>query len=190
MRKAQSRAVIDHLVFGCEQLETGTAYLESVIGKDFVFGGKHDLMTTHNKLLRLQDSIYLESIAIDHKAAKAKGELGRKRWFSLDDTLTRQKLVIAPYPLTWVVAVDNVDEAVARCGYNPGRTTKMTRENFAWSLTVPDDGGLTEQGLLPSFIKWPSGYRQLISCQKNGTTLKRLCSFILSPISYRLLLTV
>jgi hypothetical protein len=174
MRKAQSRAVIDHLVFGCEQLETGTAYLESVIGKDFVFGGKHDLMTTHNKLLRLQDSIYLESIAIDHKAAKAKGELGRKRWFSLDDTLTRQKLVIAPYPLTWVVAVDNVDEAVARCGYNPGRTTKMTRENFAWSLTVPDDGGLTEQGLLPSFIKWPSGLNPANQLPENGTTLQKI----------------
>ena len=111
MGKAQSRAVIDHLVFGCEQLETGTAYLERVIGKDFVVGGKHDLMTTHNKLLRLQGSVYLESIAIDFKAAKAKGDIGRKRWFSLDDTRTRQKLAIAPYPLTWVVAVDNVDEA-------------------------------------------------------------------------------
>ena len=64
------RAVIDHIVCGCEQLDTGTAHLEHVIGKDFVAGGKHDLMATHNRLLKLQDSIYFEAIAIDHGAGK------------------------------------------------------------------------------------------------------------------------
>ena len=153
MRKAQSRAVIDHLVFGCEQLETGTAYLERVIGKDFVVGGKHDLMTTHNKLLRLQGSVYLESIAIDFKAAKAKGDIGRKRWFSLDDTRTRQKLAIAPYPLTWVVAVDNVDEAI-RVGESIalfsahrriGRRVGFVFLQLPLAIAIATGGGMVDQ---------------------------------------------
>ena len=167
-------AVIDHIVCGCEQLELGTAHLERVIGEDFEAGGKHDLMTTHNKLIRLQDSIYLESIAIDYGAARARGDIGRKRWFSLDDMRTRQKLAVAPCPLTWVVAVENIENVAASCGYDVGRVTKMTRGNFAWSLTIPDDGGLAEHGLLPSFIEWPGGSNPANRLPENGTTLQKI----------------
>ena len=99
------RSVIDHIVCGCEFLDRGTAHLEHVIGKNFVVGGKHDLMATHNRLLKLQDSIYFEAIAIDHGAAQKHGDISRKRWFSLDEDRTKQRLAGSPRPLR-VVAVD------------------------------------------------------------------------------------
>ena len=67
------QAVIDHIVFGCDQLDSGTAYLEAMLAASFSAGGQHQMMATHNRLLRLQNSIYLEAIAIDHDAAATTG---------------------------------------------------------------------------------------------------------------------
>ena len=97
------QAVIDHIVFGCNQLDSGTSYLEAILAASFSAGGQHHLMATHNRLLRLQNSIYLEAIAIDHDAAATTGDIGRHRWFSLDDDRTRRKLAISPQPLCWVL---------------------------------------------------------------------------------------
>ena len=167
-------AVIDHIVFGCDQLDSGTAYLEAMLAASFSAGGQHHMMATHNRLLRLQNSIYLEAIAIDHVAAAKKGDIGRCRWFSLDDDCTRQKLAISPQPLCWVVAVDDIHQATAKCGYDAGRITRVTRDDLEWWLTIPDDGSLAESGLLPSFIEWPNGRNPANRLPENGTTLQNI----------------
>ena len=76
MLSAYSRTVIDHLVFGCDHLQNGTFFLEQSLGVGFSGGGKHTLMATHNRLLKLQDSIYFEAIAIDHEAMQIHGGMG------------------------------------------------------------------------------------------------------------------
>ena len=167
-------AVIDHIVFGCDQLDSGTAYLEAMLAASFSAGGQHHMMATHNRLLRLQNSIYLEAIAIDHVAAAKTGDSGRCRWFSLDDDRTRQKLAISPQPLCWVVAVDDIHQATAKCGYDAGRITRVTRDDLEWWLTIPDDGSLAESGLLPSFIEWPNGRNPANRLPENGTTLQNI----------------
>ena len=168
------RAVIDHIVFGCDQLDSGTAYLEAMLAASFSAGGQHHMMATHNRLLRLQNSIYLEAIAIDHVAAAKTGDIGRCRWFSLDDDCTRQKLAISPQPLCWVVAVDDIHQATAKCGYDAGRISRVTRDDLEWWLTIPDDGSLAESGLLPSFIEWPNGRNPANRLPENGTTLQNI----------------
>jgi hypothetical protein len=168
------RAVIDHIVFGCDQLDSGTAYLEAMLATSFSAGGKHHMMATHNRLLRLQNSIYLEAISIDHDAAATTGDIGRRRWFSLDDDRTRRKLATSPQPLCWVVAVDDIHQATAKCGYNAGLITRVTRDDLEWWLTIPDDGGLAESGLLPSFIEWPNGRNPANRLPENGTTLQNI----------------
>ncbi|MDC0476904.1 VOC family protein [Alphaproteobacteria bacterium] len=168
------QAVIDHIVFGCDQLDSGTAYLEAMLAASFSIGGKHHMMATHNRLLRLQNSIYLEAISIDHDAAATTGDIGRRRWFSLDDDRTRQKLAISPQPLCWVVAVDDIHQATAKCGYNAGRITRVTRDGLEWWLTIPDDGSLAESGLLPSFIEWPNGRNPANRLPENGTILQNI----------------
>ena len=168
------RAVIDHIVFGCDQLDAGAAYLEAMLAASFSSGGQHHLMVTHNRLLRLQNSIYLEAIAIDHDTAFTTGDIDRSRWFSLDDERTRQKLAISPQPLCWVVAVDDIHQVTAKCGYDAGRITRVTRDDLEWWLTIPDDGSLAESGLLPSFIEWPNGRNPAGRLPENGTTLQSI----------------
>ena len=168
------RSVIDHIVCGCESLDSGTAHLEHVIGKNFVAGGKHDLMATHNRLLKLQDSIYFEAIAIDHEAARKHGDIGRKRWFSLDEDRTKQRLAKSPRPLTWVVAVDDIYDAASKCGYDAGKVTTMTRDDLEWMLTIAEDGTLIEDGILPGLIQWPGGRNPANKLPESGTRLNRL----------------
>ncbi len=168
------RSVIDHIVCGCKFLDRGTAHLEHVIGKNFVVGGKHDLMATHNRLLKLQDSIYFEAIAIDHEVAQKHGDIGRKRWFSLDEDRTKQRLAESPRPLTWVVAVDDIYDAVSKCGYDAGKVTTMTRDDLEWLLTIAEDGTLVEDGILPGLIQWPGGRNPANKLPESGTRLNRL----------------
>jgi hypothetical protein len=174
MRNAHSRAVIDHLVFGCDQLQNGTSYLEQILGVGFSGGGKHTLMGTHNRLLKLQDSIYFEVIAIDHEAVQKNGDIGRKRWFSLDEDRTKQRLAQSPRPLTWVVAVDDIYDATSICGYDAGMITTVTRDDLEWMLTIAEDGALVEDGLLPGFIQWPGGLNPANRLPENGTTLQKI----------------
>ena len=174
MRNAYSRAVIDHLVFGCDHLQNGTSFLEQTLGVGFSGGGKHTLMATHNRLLKLQDSIYFETIAIDHEAVQIHGGIGRKRWFSLDEDLTKQRLAQSPRPLTWVVAVDDIYDAASKCGYDAGKITTMTRGDLEWMLTIAENGTLVEDGLLPSFIQWPGGRNPANKLPESGTRLQRL----------------
>ena len=174
MRNAYSHAVIDHLVFGCADLQDGTSFLEQTLGVSFSGGGKHTLMATHNRLLKLQDSIYFEAIAIDHEGAQKHGDIGRKRWFSLDEDRTKQRLAESPRPLTWVVAVDDIYDAASKCGYEAGRITTMTRDNLEWMLTIPEDGGLVEDGLLPGLIQWPGSRNPANKLPESGIRLNRL----------------
>ena len=174
MRNAYSCAVIDHLVFGCDHLQNGTSYLEKTLGVGFSGGGKHSLMATHNRLLKLQDSIYFEVIAIDHEAEQKNGDIGRKRWFSLDEDRTKQRLAQSPRPLTWVVAVDDIYDAASKCGYDAGKIITMTRDDLEWMLTIAEDGMLVEGGLLPGFIQWPGGRNPANKLPESGTWLKRL----------------
>ena len=174
MRNVHSHAVIDHLVFGCDDLQDGTSFLEQTLGVGFAGGGKHTLMATHNRLLKLQDSIYFEAIAIDHEAVQKHGNIGRKRWFSLDEDRTKKRLAQSPRPLTWVVAVDDIYDAVSKCGYDAGEITAMTRGDLEWMLTIAENGTLVEDGLLPGLIQWPGGRNPANKLPESGTRLQRL----------------
>ena len=76
--------------------------------------------------------------------------------------------------MCWVVAVDDIHQATAKCGYDAGRITKVTRDDLEWWLTIPDDGSLAESGLLPSFIEWPNGRNPANRLPENGTTLQNI----------------
>ena len=60
-------------------------------------GGAHPLMGTHNHLLRLGETLFLEVIAPDPAA----GPSLRPRWFALDDPRVRAELTASPRLTTW-----------------------------------------------------------------------------------------
>ena len=167
-------STIDHIVIGAANLEKATKKVEGLLKTKFSTSGKHSLMATHNRLARLQNSAYMEIIAIDPSASFPKSCFQEKRWFSLDSATTQRRLTTGPQPLCWVVAVNNIEQFASNCGYEPGRVTEMSRDDFRWKLTVPDSGELSENGVLPVLIEWPNAKNPAQLMPESGLILKQL----------------
>jgi hypothetical protein len=143
------RAALDHLVVAAHTLEQGCDYVEQVLGVRPAPGGKHLKMGTHNCLLSLGEGVYLEVIAIDPTGA----DLGRPRWFGLDNPRLQAGLRRSPRLLHWVARTDDLHAAVAAVP-ELGRVHRMSRGDLEWDITIPDDGELLEHGLIPTVIAW------------------------------------
>jgi hypothetical protein len=118
-----------------------------------VAGGKHAAMGTHNQLLNLSGGQYLEIIAVDPQAAAPL----RPRWFALDHPAWQTRLAAGPFLAHWVARVNRPKNLARWQAQYPQRIApvlQMTRGDFAWNLTVPDDGALPGDGLLPTLIQW------------------------------------
>ena len=64
-----TQTTIDHLVIGAAELDKATKQIQDFIKAEFLAGGKHPLMATHNRLIKLQNSLYIEIIAADPSAS-------------------------------------------------------------------------------------------------------------------------
>jgi len=159
----------DHVVIGAAHLGDSATTVEARLGADLTGGGKHPLMATHNRLMRLADG-YLEVIAIDPDAPAP----DRVRWYELDNPETAGRLADGPRALCWVAAVDDIEQAAAGCGYQCGRIIEVTRGDLRWRLTVPDDGSLAAGGILPALIEWPPGVNPVATLPDSGLALASL----------------
>lgn len=145
-----ARATLDHLVVAADTLGNGEDYLESVLGVRPQRGGRHAAMGTHNSLLRLGERCYLELIAIDPDAAAPP----RPRWFDLDRPAMRALLAQQPRLIHWVVRTGDIEAARRAVPIDPGPVHAMSRGDFRWRITIPDDGGRPGAGVLPTLIQW------------------------------------
>jgi hypothetical protein len=136
---------IDHLVVTAASLDAGAEYVRSALGVEMQAGGEHVRMGTHNRLLRLGETLFLEVIAANPDAPHP----GRPRWFRLDEP----ESVKAPRLATWVASCDYIH---ALAPESLGKIETMTRGNFRWLITVPEDGKLPLQGIAPTLIEWRS----------------------------------
>ena len=144
MRKLE----LDHLVIAADSLEAGSTFVRDSLGVEMQAGGRHERMGTHNRLLRLGAGAYLEVIAPDPFGIKPEVP----RWFGLDS------FVGSPRLLHWVVRVTGKDlEAVMLPEH--GTVQRMTRGALSWRITIPGDGGLPGDGLIPTLIAWDAGSR-------------------------------
>ncbi len=142
------RAAVDHLVVAAATLEQGEDHLESLLGVRPQRGGRHVAMGTHNSVLRLGPQTYIEVIAIDPDGAAP----ARPRWFALDTM--REALSEAPRLIHWVARTDDIDAARRACPIDPGDIHPMARAGFEWRITIPADGHLPGDGILPTLIQW------------------------------------
>jgi Glyoxalase-like domain len=143
------RCELDHLVVACTNLEQGCDWLTARLGVEPQGGGRHPLMGTHNRLLRLGARVYLEVIAIDPDAPAP----GRPRWFDLDQPAMQARLAQAPALVAWAVRTDNIAEAVTKVP-ELGQVLAASRGALAWRITVPEDGTLQFGGMLPTVLQW------------------------------------
>ncbi len=138
---------LDHLVYAVPNLDTAAADLENRLGIRAVPGGKHQGLGTHNALLGLGPSSYLELIAPDPDQPAPSGP----RPFGVDRATT-------PRLVAWALTCTDIDAAIARSrehGYDPGDALPLERrtttgETLRWRLTLNAMDG----GPVPFLIDW------------------------------------
>jgi hypothetical protein len=170
----------DHLVLAAHDLDAGAAWLESRLGVKLASGGKHLRMGTHNRLLGLGDGFYLELIAIDPDAVAP----GRPRWFALDRLPASDR----PRLIHWVARSDDIEADAARSAEPPGEILPMERGDYRWRITVPADGHLPGDGLLPTLIQWDVPFHPASRLPDAGCRLMKLEGFHPQPARIRTVL--
>lgn len=172
-------AVPDHLVLAARDLDAGAAWLEDRLGVALDAGGRHVRMGTHNRLLSLGDDLYLELIAVDPAAETP----GRPRWFGLD---APERLPAEGARLIhWVARCDDIVATAAACRHAPGNILDMVRGDYRWRITVPDDGSLPGDGLLPTLIQWQVPFHPAQRLPQRGCRLMKLEGFHPEPAPIR-----
>ncbi len=161
---------IDHLIVAASSLAEGEAWVREQLGVAIATGGKHAAMATHNLLMQLGNGVYLEVIAIDPGA----GPPRRPRWFGLDSELMRASLRRGPRLITWALNTDDLAGLVARCDFDLGVPTRLTRDRLEWQIALTDDGRLLADGLLPYCIQWHSQPHPALAMADPGCRLRQL----------------
>ena len=163
----------DHLVLAAHDLDAGAAWLEQHLGVSLTPGGKHIRMGTHNRLLGLGENFYLELIAID----PAPPPPGRPRWFALD----RLQWSDRPRLIHWVARSPDIGSDAARGSEALGEILAMERGDYRWHITVPADGHLPGDGLVPSLIQWDVPHHPAARLPDAGCRLMKLEGFHPQP---------
>ncbi len=144
--------------------------MEHALGITVPLGGKHDQMSTHNRVVQAGQERFFEVISLDPDAPAP----SRTRWFTLDDPETKSRIAERPRALCWVVATDDLDAVVAKSPLDLGEVLHLSRGERSWRLTVPKDGSLPEGGLIPAFIEWSPGPHPSQGMQDLGLALEQI----------------
>jgi hypothetical protein len=176
---------IDHLVIAAQTLEEGAAYVHRTLGVTPEPGGKHELMATHNVLLRLGEKLYLEIIAVDPDGIRPDGP----RWYDLDALAMRVALEEGPRLVTWAARTADIEGLAARSSEPLGPIRVMRRGDLEWQMTVPEDGHLPGDGLVPTLIQWQSARHPADGLADQGCRLQALGATHTSPDLIRRALT-
>jgi hypothetical protein len=156
-------ARLDHVTVVAPSLAVGAAYVEAALGVPPGAGRAHPAMATHNLLLALGSSAYLEVIAPDPHAAP----VARPRWFGLDR--------VRPGSPAWLAAwVANTDDITGSAVPELGDVETMRREAHTWRMTVKADGSVPLGGAAPMLIQRSSGVHPAAALPPSGLHLQRL----------------
>lgn len=172
--------VVDHLVVAAASLEQGVAWCEATLGFRPTAGGRHPLMSTHNRVFSIATAeyplAYFEVIAIDPGAPPP----GRARWYGLDDPALQARIASSPQLIHGVARTTMLDMhrfGLIQVGRHPGDPVTVERETpnglLKWQLLVPDDGRPDCGGALPTLIQW-QGLHPAENLPPSGIALQAL----------------
>jgi len=137
---------IDHIAITAPTLEAGAEFVYKSLGVKPQKGGEHPRMGTHNLLLRLGNSVYLEVISPDPTAKRPE----RPRWFALDEINTETP----PKLKTWVVRTADIHFTAKNSSESVGEIEPMSRGENNWLITIPKDGRIPIVEGAPTLIQW------------------------------------
>lgn len=139
---------LDHLTVVAPTLREGVDHVKNCLGIEVPFGTRHDYMGTHNHRLQLGDNVYLEIVARDPNGTIPR----RPRWFGIDDSEQVRKDWERGQRLRgWVAATHSIETLVSQ---NPefGEVVLLPFTDPEFAFTIPVDGSLPNNGILPSVI--------------------------------------
>lgn len=157
------QSFIDHLVITAPDLESGSNYIFQQLGVKPQPGGEHERMGTHNRLLKLGDSLYLEVIAVNPQSLP----VGRPRWFELDELPADAKPKLA----TWIVRTNDIQAAVKASPVSLGAIESMSRGDLNWLITIPEDGVMPLNGMMPTLLQWQTAVHPASRLMESGCSL-------------------
>ena len=136
-------------------------------------------MGTHNRVLYLGRSRYLEVIAIDPEGRHP----DFPRWFNLDDTDLQERLKIRPRLITWVVRTDDVDALAEEIYGQRACVRAMQRDSLRWRFAFTEGGAMPGDGLIPHVIQWAGDDHPADTMGDSGCTLIGLDGVHAEPAS-------
>lgn len=160
----------DHLVVTSGSREAGIEWVRERLGVPLEMGGEHRTMGTHNALLRLGESSYLEVLAPNPDAAPPPG---RARWFGLDELHPGD----APRLAGWVARTQDLEGAVLERRIDWGKVEPMERGALRWGITVRPDGSLPLDGVAPVLLQWETKDHPAAGLPDQGCSLVALQGF-------------
>lgn len=168
-----SRSLLDHITVTAFSLEEGAKFVSETLGVSLQTGGEHPRMATHNMLLRLGDSMFLEVIAPNPAAQPPL----RPRWFALDDLDAQSP----PSLSTWVARTPNIQKAAAAASEPLGNIEAMSRGAFEWLITIPEDGSVPLNGTAPALVEWHTDVHPARTLEDKRLSLAKLEIFHPTP---------
>ena len=160
------KCCIDHIIVTAPSLDVGAEHVRQALGVAPQTGGGHPRMGTHNLLLRLGDSVFLEVISVNPNVPAPT----RPRWFALD-TLRPNSM---PRLSAWVVRSSDIHATAAASSEALGNIEPMSRGVFDWHITIPADGLPPLNGAAPALIEWHSAEHPAANLEDHGLSLLRL----------------
>lgn len=156
--------LFDHFAVAGTTLEEAVAHVEDCLGVKMGAGGQHGHFATHNRLIGLEDGLYLEAIATDPTVPAPP----YPRWFDLDS------FAGAPRICNWICRVDDLDAALAELPNGAGTPVSLARGDLRWKMAVPADGKLPCHGAFPAVIEWQTDKLPGLTLASSGLRLTRL----------------
>ncbi|PVA12103.1 polyphosphate kinase [Pelagivirga sediminicola] len=154
---------LDHIAVAATNLEEGADWVHRALDAAPGPGGQHAHFGTHNRLLGLEDGLYLEVIAVDPAAPP----LPYARWFDLD------RFSGPPRIGNWICRTDDLEGAQAALP-GIGAQVPLERGDLRWRMAVPENGQLPFDDCHPAVIQWDCARHPAASLARSGIALRRL----------------
>lgn len=155
---------LDHIAVAGATLDEATETIEAALGVSLQPGGQHDVFFTHNRLLGLEDGLYLEAVAADPDAPQPQ----RPRWFDLDRFTGDARLT------NWVCRSDDLDADLAALDVDAGQPVDLRRGDLRWRMAVPANGVLPFDNRFPAMMQWGGADHPSQRLNRSGCRLRRL----------------
>jgi hypothetical protein len=176
------RCQLDHIAVIAPDLQVGVDWVAECLGVVPPPGGAHGEMGTHNHLLRLGGSLFLEVIAANPAAARPP----HRRWFGLDDQVAVAARWRDGRRLVGMVArTDDLPACIASAPDLLGKPMRITRGARSWMFGVRHDGALPLQGAVPHVMDWGAAGPAVIAMPDLGCCLLSLVAEVADPAATR-----